>query len=236
VGALLVPQGQLTGKLRILIDPRLDLRGPVDQPGLGEVIHQGLAIVFAIASAGDPADQVIAVGRRERQDRDEFRGPLARQAHQHEVGIHDLRALIRHPHFRGDAPQILAIVEDVGRIEIRAAGVSLPYSTYNKVGTIDHGDIVDNKRLSQVLRTAQIVQSQRDDRIVCRPSTAHRVDGTPIARNKIAGAKRQRDLSEDDLHDAIKSTYAWPKAGKRSNVLASPKADISKHSVLSNAA
>jgi hypothetical protein len=114
-----------------------------------------------------------------------------------------------------------------GRIEIRAAGVSLPYSTYNKVGTIDHGDIVDNKRLSQVLRTAQIVQSQRDDRIVCRPSTAHRVDGTPIARNKIAGAKRQRDLSEDDLHDAIKSTHAWPKAGKRSNVLASPKADIS---------
>jgi Helix-turn-helix domain len=114
-----------------------------------------------------------------------------------------------------------------GRIEIRAAGVSLPYSTYNKVGTIDHGDIVDNKRLSQVLRTAQIVQSQRDDRIVCRPSTAHRVDGTPIARNKIAGAKRQRELSEDDLHDAIKSTHPWPKAGKRSNVLASPKADIS---------
>jgi hypothetical protein len=78
-----------------------------------------------------------------------------------------------------------------GRIEIRVAGVSLPYSTYDKVGTIDHGDVVDNKRLSQVLRTAQIVQSQRDDRVVCRPSTAHRVDGTPIARNKIAGAKRQ---------------------------------------------
>jgi hypothetical protein len=62
-----------------------------------------------------------------------------------------------------------------------------------------------------VQRFAQIVQSQRDDRIVCRPSTAHRVDGTPIARNKIAGAKRQRDLSEDDLNDAIKSTHAWPK-------------------------
>jgi hypothetical protein len=35
-----------------------------------------------------------------------------------------------------------------GRIEIRVAGVSLPYSTYNKIGTIDHGAIVDNKRLS----------------------------------------------------------------------------------------
>lgn len=26
-----------------------------------------------------------------------------------------------------------------GRIEIRVAGVSLPYWTYNKIGTIDHG-------------------------------------------------------------------------------------------------
>ena len=50
-----------------------------------------------------------------------------------------------------------------GRLEIRVAGLSLPYSTYNKVGTIDHSDIVD-KRLSQVLRTAQIVQARRDDR------------------------------------------------------------------------
>jgi hypothetical protein len=93
-----------------------------------------------------------------------------------------------------------------GRIEIRAAGVSLPYSTYNKVGTIDHGDIVDNKRLSQVLRTAQIVQAQRDNRVVRRPSSAHRADGTPIPVNKIAGAKRQRDLSMHDLHGAIKTT------------------------------
>ncbi len=90
-----------------------------------------------------------------------------------------------------------------GRIEIRVAGASLPYSTYNKVGTIDHGAIVDNKRLSQVLRTAQIVQAQRDDRVICRPSTAHRADGTPIPRSKIAGTKRQRELSVDDLHTAI---------------------------------
>src|SRR6202790_2015966 len=93
-----------------------------------------------------------------------------------------------------------------GHIEIRVAGVSLPYSTYNNIGTIDHGAIVDNKRLSQVLRTAQIIQAQRDDRVVCRPSTAHRVDGTPIPKNKIAGTKRQRDLTVDDLHTAINDT------------------------------
>jgi len=93
-----------------------------------------------------------------------------------------------------------------GRIEIRVEGISLPYSTYNKVVTIDHGDIVDNKRLNQVLRAAQFVQAQRDGRVVCRPSTAHRVDGTPIPRTKIAGTKRQRDLSQDDVHNAITAT------------------------------
>jgi hypothetical protein len=120
------------------------------------------------------------------------------------------------PRDRHDAHRAVRKVEDLaaievfpfpdGRIEIRAAGRSLPYSTYNKVGTIDHGDIVDNKRLSQVLRTAQIVQAQRDDRVVRRPSSAHRADGTPIPVNKIAGAKRQRDLSEHDLHSAIKNS------------------------------
>jgi hypothetical protein len=93
-----------------------------------------------------------------------------------------------------------------GRIEIRVEGRSLPYSTYNKLGTIDQGDIVDNKRLSQVLRTAQIVQAQRDNRVVRRPSSAHRADGTPIPVNKIAGAKRQRDLSANDLNAAIKES------------------------------
>jgi hypothetical protein len=90
-----------------------------------------------------------------------------------------------------------------GRIEMRAAGVSLPYSTYNKIGTIDQGAVVDNKRLSQVLRTSQIVQAHRDDRVTFRPSTAHRADGTPIPKKKLVGAKRQRALSEEDLHSAI---------------------------------
>jgi Helix-turn-helix domain len=90
-----------------------------------------------------------------------------------------------------------------GRIEVRVAGQSLPYSTYDKLGTIDQGAIVDNKRLSQALRTSQVVQASRDNRVVFRPSTAHRADGTPIQKNKLVGAKRQRDLSEEDLHSAI---------------------------------
>jgi len=55
-----------------------------------------------------------------------------------------------------------------------------------------------------VLRTSQIVQAARDNRVVFRPSTAHRADGTPIPKNKLVGTKRQRDLSEEDLHSAIK--------------------------------
>jgi hypothetical protein len=60
-----------------------------------------------------------------------------------------------------------------GRIELRAAGTTLPYRTFNKIGTIDQGEIVENKRLSSILEAARIVQSRRDDRVVRRPSSAH---------------------------------------------------------------
>jgi hypothetical protein len=90
-----------------------------------------------------------------------------------------------------------------GRIELRAAGTTLPYRTFNKIGTMDQGDVVDNKRLSSILEAARIVQSRRDNRVVRRPSTAHRADGTPIPKTKVAGAMRQRELSESALRKAI---------------------------------
>ena len=90
-----------------------------------------------------------------------------------------------------------------GRIEIRASGKTLPYTTYDKLGTIDQGEIVDNKRLGHVLRVAQIVQAQRDDRCVIGPSTAHRSDGHHVPRLKKAGTKTQRELSSADLQSAM---------------------------------
>jgi homeodomain-containing protein len=90
-----------------------------------------------------------------------------------------------------------------GRIEIRAAGVSLPYSTYDTLGTIDQGEIVENKRLGHVLRVAQRVQAQRDDRAVAVPSTAHRPNGHYVPRLKKPGAKTQRQLNHDDLEQAL---------------------------------
>jgi hypothetical protein len=51
-----------------------------------------------------------------------------------------------------------------GLVEIRAGGQSLPYSTYDRVGVIDQGAVVDHKRLSHALQAAQLLQVQRDHR------------------------------------------------------------------------
>ena len=42
-----------------------------------------------------------------------------------------------------------------GRVEIRAGGQSIPYSTYDRVGVIDQGAVVNHKRLSHALQAAQ---------------------------------------------------------------------------------
>jgi hypothetical protein len=90
-----------------------------------------------------------------------------------------------------------------GKIEIRAAGVSLPYCTYDKLGAIDQGAIVENKRLGHALRISNIVQAERDNRSVAGPSTAHRIDGKKVPRKKLAGTKTQRELNQKDLQKAL---------------------------------
>jgi len=90
-----------------------------------------------------------------------------------------------------------------GKIEIRAAGVSLPYSTYDKLGAIDQGAIVENKRLGHALRISSMIQAERDNRSVAGPSTAHRIDGKKIPRKKLAGMKTQRELNQKDLQKAL---------------------------------
>ncbi len=90
-----------------------------------------------------------------------------------------------------------------GRIEIRVAGQSLPYSVYNKLGHIDPVAVVDNKRFGHALEVVKHVQAKRDNRVVLVPSTAHRGDGSRVPRNRIVGSKRQRELSADDLSEAV---------------------------------
>jgi hypothetical protein len=103
-----------------------------------------------------------------------------------------------------------------GRIEIRVAGQSLPYSVYDKLGAIDQGAIVENKRLGHMLQVVQLVQAQRDSRSVRRPSTAHRADGTPIPTTRVVGSKTQRELGPEDLHSAVSSYMDAVNASKGS--------------------
>jgi len=90
-----------------------------------------------------------------------------------------------------------------GRVELRVSGAAIPYSVYDKLGTVDQGTIVDKKRLGHVLQIVQQVQSKRDDRVVRAPSTAHRAHGTMVPRHQLAGTKRQRQLAPADVQEAI---------------------------------
>ena len=73
VRSLLVPQRELSRQLRVLIDSRFHLQRAVDELRLREVVDDALAVVRAVAASGDPADEVVSVGRGERQDADELR-------------------------------------------------------------------------------------------------------------------------------------------------------------------
>jgi transposase len=97
-----------------------------------------------------------------------------------------------------------------GEVEVRVAGRALPYSRYDKLSDVDQGAIVEGKRLGQVLRVAQQVQRQRDDRVVRRPSTAHRVDGTVVPKERLAGTMRQRELGPAQLSQAMHSELLPP--------------------------
>jgi hypothetical protein len=73
--------------------------------------------VRAVAAPGNPADQVVAVGRREGQNLHKLDAALAGQLHQHEVRLHGLRRLLAalaHADFAGHRPQVFAVVEDLG--------------------------------------------------------------------------------------------------------------------------
>jgi hypothetical protein len=104
-----------------------------------------------------------------------------------------------------------------GRVEIRVAGKALPYCRYDKLSEVDQGAIVESKRLGHMLQIAQQVQAKRDSRIVDVPSTAHRADGQPVPRKKLAGTKRQRELNPADLLEAVNKTTLAASAALRAS-------------------
>ena len=83
--------------------------------------------------------------------------------------------------------------------------MKVPYSTYDKLGAIDQGAIVENKRLGHVLRISGLVQAERDNHYYAGPSTAHRSGGKHVPRKKGVGAKTQRELSQKDVERALEA-------------------------------
>ncbi|EDZ3588360.1 helix-turn-helix domain-containing protein [Escherichia coli] len=87
-----------------------------------------------------------------------------------------------------------------GHKELRLNGVSLPYSTYDKLSEIDQGAIVDNKRLGRALEMAQLVQAERDNN---RSQSVPSGDGPSRRRKAPTTKKSQRSFDQDDMFNAL---------------------------------
>ena len=89
-----------------------------------------------------------------------------------------------------------------GRMELRAHGQVLPYREYDKLARVDAGAIVEHKHLGHVLRVAQVLQAQRDDRRAGSPSRTNH--GIAVrAKEKAPGTKRPRQFTQADVNAAI---------------------------------
>ncbi|HXD84193.1 MAG TPA: ISNCY family transposase [Rudaea sp.] len=89
-----------------------------------------------------------------------------------------------------------------GRIELRADGQALPYREYDKLAEVEAGAIVEHKHLGHVLRVAQVLQAQRDDRRMGSPSRTNH--GVAVrAKERAPGTKRPLEFTQADLNAAI---------------------------------
>jgi transposase len=93
-----------------------------------------------------------------------------------------------------------------GRIEVRADGVALPCTPYDRLSEIDQGAVVDHKRLGHVLQVAQLVQAERDNRRASGSPSRTNQGQAPKLKERKAGTKKQREITVDDLNTAIGRT------------------------------
>jgi hypothetical protein len=71
---------------------------------------------------------------------------------------------------------------------------------FDRLSEIDQGAIVDNKRLSQVLQMAQLVQANRDNR---RSQSTPSTNAVARKRGQIPGKKKSLELDQTDLLQAL---------------------------------
>ncbi|VUS84084.1 hypothetical protein SB6424_05445 [Klebsiella pasteurii] len=98
-----------------------------------------------------------------------------------------------------------------GTIELRANGTSLPFITYDRLGELDQGAIVDNKRLGRALEMIKLVQDMRDN---TRSQALPSLDGQTSRRKKQPGRKSQRSLNQDDMLEALQQLQTRSSSGK----------------------
>jgi hypothetical protein len=103
-----------------------------------------------------------------------------------------------------------------GRIELRADGAALPYTTYDRLPAVNQGAIVENKRLGHVLQIVHQVQSERDNRRSRSAPARTNLGLPPRSKKPAAGKKSQRQLDAIDVEKAIRQVALASVAETRS--------------------
>ncbi len=95
-----------------------------------------------------------------------------------------------------------------GRIELCANGIALDYQRYDRLSEINHGAVVEHKRLSHILQTAQLLQAQRDNRRASDSPSRSNQGIVPNQKKRQAGTKKQHEFTTEDLTTAVMQVAA----------------------------
>lgn len=120
---------------------------------------------------------------------------------------HDLYLLVDTMEARAQIGRYIDLYEyPDGRIEVRANGVALAYSIYDKLPEVNQAAIIENKRLGHVLQVAQEVQKKRDSRRGLSCPARTNTGAAPTKTKRISGTKSASKLNMADLVEAIEKT------------------------------
>jgi uncharacterized membrane protein (DUF106 family) len=87
-----------------------------------------------------------------------------------------------------------------------AASVSSGSVLASAVRQIDQAAVVDHKRLGHTLQMAQVIQAQRDDRRASGSPSRTNQGEAPRPRERKVGTRKQRELTREQLNEAIRGT------------------------------
>lgn len=92
--------------------------------------------------------------------------------------------------------------------------MNLPYERYDRLPQVDSAAIVENKRLSQALQAALVIQAQRDSRRKSSTPSRTNQGQAPYSRTALPGTKRSRQFTTEDLNLAVMAVCDSSRASK----------------------